>query len=154
MSRVTGNLVGRERELSELRHGLEGALNGRGGLFMVAGDPGVGKTALADEIGAEAVAAGALVLWGRAWDGGGAPAYWPWLRIMRRLAAERDLSAAIEALGPETCARLTQLLPDIVGGAPSPRRRRRHHRRSPTPRAFRSSTPSPRCCARPPTRGR
>jgi tetratricopeptide (TPR) repeat protein len=110
----TESLVGRERELAELRHGLDGAIAGRGGLFMVAGDPGVGKTALADEIGAEAVARGAGVLWGRAWDGGGAPAYWPWLRIVRRLAAERDLAPALHALGPEAAGRLTRLMPDLV----------------------------------------
>ncbi|MEY2517482.1 MAG: hypothetical protein QOJ89_4840 [bacterium] len=113
MSHGRGNLVGRERELSELRSGLDGALTGRGGLFMVAGDPGVGKTALADEIGTQAAADGALVLWGRAWDGGGAPAYWPWLRILRRLAAERDVSAAVGALGPEAGRRLTQLVPEL-----------------------------------------
>ena len=86
---------------------------------MVAGDPGVGKTALADALGTEAVGRGALVLWGRAWDGGGAPAYWPWLRILRRLAAERDVSATVSALGPEACARLARLLPDVV---PAPAR--------------------------------
>ncbi|MGH2944614.1 MAG: ATP-binding protein, partial [Solirubrobacteraceae bacterium] len=96
-----GTLVGRDRELSELRQGLENALDGRGRLFMVAGDPGVGKTALADAIGGEAVGAGATVLWGRAWDGGGAPLYWPWLRILRKLGAERDIGEALAALGPE-----------------------------------------------------
>ena len=110
----TGSLVGRDRELAELRQGLENALAGRGRLFMVAGDPGVGKTALADAIGAEAVAAGACVLWGRAWDGGGAPAYWPWLRILRRLAAERDMDGALAALGPEATARLTRLVPGLA----------------------------------------
>ena len=84
---------------------------------MVAGDPGVGKTALADAIGAEAVAGGALVLWGRAWDGGGAPSYWPWLRVLRRLAAERDLTAAVGALGPEAAGRLTRLMP-VLGRSP------------------------------------
>jgi tetratricopeptide (TPR) repeat protein len=111
---VGGDLVGRDRELSELRQGLDNALAGRGRLFMVAGDPGVGKTALADAIGAEAVAAGAIVLWGRAWEGGGAPSYWPWLRILRRLATERDVGAALAALGPEATTRLTHLIPGLA----------------------------------------
>jgi tetratricopeptide (TPR) repeat protein len=110
----TGSLVGRDRELSELRQGLDHALAGRGRLFMVAGDPGVGKTALADAIGAEAVAAGATVLWGRAWEGGGAPSYWPWLRILRRLATERDIGDALAALGPEAIGRLTRLIPGLA----------------------------------------
>ena len=114
MAQVTRNLVGRERELAELRLGLDAALGGRGRLFMVAGDPGVGKTALADAIGSEAVAAGATVLWGRAWDGGGAPAYWPWLRILRRLAGERDIAEPLAALGPEAIGRLTRLVPTLA----------------------------------------
>ena len=113
----TGSLVGRDRELAELRQGLDSALAGRGRLFMVAGDPGVGKTALADAIGAEATAAGASVFWGRAWDGGGAPAYWPWLRILRRLAAERDMDEALSALGPEATQRLTRLVPGLARAA-------------------------------------
>ena len=80
---------------------------------MVAGEPGVGKTALADGAGAEAVASGALVLWGRAWDGGGAPAFWPWLRILRRLASERDVAALAAGLGPEAAGRLARLIPDL-----------------------------------------
>ncbi|HVF79906.1 MAG TPA: AAA family ATPase [Solirubrobacteraceae bacterium] len=110
----TGSLVGRDRELAELRQGLDNALAGRGRLFMVAGDPGVGKTALADAIGTEAVVAGATVLWGRAWDGGGAPAYWPWLRILRRLASQRDITEALGALGPEATGRLTRLIPSLA----------------------------------------
>ncbi len=106
--------MGRDRELAELRQGLEGALAGRGRLFMVAGDPGVGKTALADAIGAEAVAAGATVLWGRAWGAGGAPSYWPWLRILRRLSSQRDMGEALAGLGPEPTARLTRLAPGLT----------------------------------------
>src|SRR5262249_18633705 len=41
------------------------------------------KTRLAEELAGRAVAAGARAAWGRAWDGDGAPAYWPWVQILR-----------------------------------------------------------------------
>ena len=69
--------VGRERELSELRGGLADATSGRGrvgGMFLISGEPGIGKTRLADELASEAASRGMRVVWGRCWEGGGAPA--------------------------------------------------------------------------------
>ena len=71
---------GRERELAELVAGLEDAFAGRGRLFLVAGEPGIGKSRLAEELAARAHARGARVLVGRCWEAGGAPAYWPGCR--------------------------------------------------------------------------
>jgi hypothetical protein len=42
--------VGRERELAELRRGLEEAVSGRGRLFLISGAPGLGKTRLSAEL--------------------------------------------------------------------------------------------------------
>ena len=75
--------VGRERELRELRAGLDGAFAGRGVLILVAGEPGIGKTSLANEFGREAVARGARMLRGGNFEGGGAPAFWPWVQVLR-----------------------------------------------------------------------
>ena len=68
-----GTLVGRDRELRELKAGLEAAISGRGRLCLLAGEPGIGKTRLATEIATEASLREAEVLWGRCWEGGGAP---------------------------------------------------------------------------------
>jgi len=38
------SFVGRERELSELRAGLDEAIAGRGRLFLISGEPGIGQT--------------------------------------------------------------------------------------------------------------
>ncbi len=65
---------------------LVAAAAGRGGLRVVHGEPGIGKTRLADEIGARAVSSGFTVAWGRAWETGGAPAYWPWIELLGVLA--------------------------------------------------------------------
>ena len=42
--------VGRDRELAELAAGLEDALGGRVRLLLVAGEPGIGKTWLAEHL--------------------------------------------------------------------------------------------------------
>ncbi|HLM37637.1 MAG TPA: BTAD domain-containing putative transcriptional regulator, partial [Gaiellaceae bacterium] len=75
--------VGRERELAELVGGLDDAFAGRGRLFLLVGEPGIGKSRLAEELIVQARVRGALVLVGRCWEAGGAPAYWPWVQSLR-----------------------------------------------------------------------
>ena len=83
---TTDRLVGRAAELAQ----LVAALDEAGGGLRVAlleGEPGIGKTRLAEEVAAEAARRGALVLWGRTFEGGAAPAFWPWLPALRGLVA-------------------------------------------------------------------
>lgn len=112
-----GTLVGYERELAGLEDLLEQALSGRGHLALVAGEPGIGKSRLVDELAAVAGARGAQVVWGRARSGGGAPAYWPWIQVLRALIADRDAQELRTQIG-SGAPDLVQLLPalrDVFG---------------------------------------
>jgi hypothetical protein len=42
--RSARSFVGRDREVAELLAGLEDAIDGRGRLFLIVGEPGIGKT--------------------------------------------------------------------------------------------------------------
>jgi DNA-binding SARP family transcriptional activator len=86
--RAAGAFVGRDAELAELGHTLDDAVAGRGRLFLVSGESGVGKTRLADELASRAKEAGMTILWGRSPTLGGAPAYWPWAQAFRGLGAD------------------------------------------------------------------
>jgi tetratricopeptide (TPR) repeat protein len=86
---VLSLLVGRARELTALERLLDGASRGRGGIHVLSGAPGIGKTRLADEAAARATARSFTVAWGRAWETGGAPAYWPWIELLAPLAEAR-----------------------------------------------------------------
>jgi MoxR-like ATPase len=59
---ATPSLVGRARELRQLRALLPAAGAARGGLAFLAGEPGIGKTALARAFADEARDAGATAL--------------------------------------------------------------------------------------------
>ena len=48
--RAGREFVGRDREMAELQAGLEDALGGQGRLFLIAGEPGIGKTRLAEQL--------------------------------------------------------------------------------------------------------
>src|SRR5258707_2040157 len=103
--------IGRTRELSELRGALEQSLAGRGSCFLISGEPGIGKTRLADELAADAASRGARVAWGRCWEGGGAPAYWPWVEIVRALVLEPGRARPQQtAVPPE----IGQLIPELA----------------------------------------
>ncbi|MGI5272625.1 BTAD domain-containing putative transcriptional regulator [Nonomuraea sp. CA-218870] len=71
-------LAGREREVRALEERLAEARAGRGGLVVVSGEAGIGKTSLASAAADLAGARGFRVAWGRCPDSGGAPAFWPW----------------------------------------------------------------------------
>src|SRR3954447_20709022 len=92
-------LLGRARELAELTAAFEDARAGRGGLVLIHGEPGIGKTRLARTLGEHARSAGAQVALARGWEGGGAPSYWHWLQVIRALAAERDDARLAKDLG-------------------------------------------------------
>ncbi len=96
---VVSELVGRSDELSQARLALESAAAGSGALLLFAGEAGIGKTRLADSVAALASERGARVAWGRCWEAGGAPAYWPWIEIFRSLGMPDDpfVSAASRA---------------------------------------------------------
>jgi class 3 adenylate cyclase len=76
-------LVGRRTQLDELCRACDEATDGRGQLVLIGGDAGIGKTRLAEELKAYAGAHGARVLWASAWRSSGAPAYWPWIQLIR-----------------------------------------------------------------------
>jgi len=105
-------LIGRRDEFAVLAAGFEDAVAGRGRLFLLVGEPGIGKSRLADELVARARTRGAHVLVGRCWEAGGAPPYWPWVQSMRsylRAAEADELRTEIGA----GAADLAQLLPEL-----------------------------------------
>jgi len=83
--RAATPVVGRKDELDVFDAALDDALSGRGRLLVLVGPAGAGKTHLADEVASRAKGRGAAIRWGRGWDGGDAPPYWPWRQAFRDL---------------------------------------------------------------------
>jgi tetratricopeptide (TPR) repeat protein len=95
--------VGRARELAALTAALDDARQARARLVVVAGEAGIGKTRLVEELVRHAALPQGRVLWGRAPEQTGAPSYWPWIRAIEHYLAGADdetLGAALGGDGP------------------------------------------------------
>jgi len=105
-------LVGREPELETFDSAFDRMLSGRRQLLTLAGEPGIGKTRLAEAMAQQAEDRGALVLWGGCYEEAGAPPYWPWVQILRALVgalSKRELSRLAGSGGSE----IATLVPEL-----------------------------------------
>ncbi len=116
-ARGEGPLVGRVRELRELHDAFDHAARGHGGVQLVLGDPGVGKTRLAAALAEHAANAGARVIWTRGW-GRAAPAYWPWVEVVRGLSRDIDGETLRRELG-SAADELLRLAPELAERLPN-----------------------------------
>lgn len=109
--------VGRTTEMLHLRTALADACAGQGGVVLLAGEPGIGKTRLAEELGLQATQVHTQVLWGRCYEGGSAPAFWPWVQILRTYLRTHDLTTLLADL-PSDAANLVRLVPELGARLP------------------------------------
>ncbi|QFY13550.1 AAA family ATPase [Nonomuraea phyllanthi] len=102
-------LIGREHPAALMRAEIARVVGSHGGLVLVTGEAGIGKTTLVTSAAGEARRQGALVVGGACWDSGSAPGYWPWvqvIRALRRVAEPGEWAAAEEAAGGSLAALL------------------------------------------------
>ncbi|MEX2553434.1 MAG: ATP-binding protein, partial [Actinomycetota bacterium] len=95
----TSQLVGRERELESLSRYWDEAFAGKPRFVLCRGDPGVGKTKLAEALSAQITGRGGVCVWGRGAEAEGAPPYWPWRRTLVNLAAQVDYERVLQESG-------------------------------------------------------
>lgn len=109
-------LAGRRAELAELLGWLESAARGHGGLVLLYGEAGVGKSRLLRELAANAEWRGIRTAWGRCYELASPPAYQPLIEVLRA-----ELPALTGApLSPLWRRELARLLPDLAAGPPLP----------------------------------
>jgi adenylate cyclase len=122
-ARLPGAMVGRGRELASLLSGLDYAASRCGGLFLISGEPGVGKTRLANEVASAAHAKQMSLLIGHCSEHDEAVAYLPFVEILENFvdrAPDPDsLRTALGDQGPEL-ARLLPKLKSILPELPPP----------------------------------
>lgn len=81
---ATGSpFVGREAALASLGDALDEARNGAGGIVLISGPAGIGKSRLVEEFVRGEAARGVAVGEGRCFQGLGTPPFWPWLQVVR-----------------------------------------------------------------------
>jgi tetratricopeptide (TPR) repeat protein len=114
------DFVGRKAELAVLRAALEDACAGQKRIVLVAGEPGIGKTRLAQELAAIAVERDVQVLWGRCWESGDGVAFWPWVQIIREYARTQRTASLRAGAGAAIVTQVVAGIRDCIPNLPLP----------------------------------
>jgi predicted ATPase len=105
--------VGRKAELSQLQRAFEAAAQGHGALVMLAGEPGIGKTALCEQLASFVAEQGGLALVGHCYaEGSAGVAYQPLVEVFERYARERDADTLNAEMGTGVSA-VARMVPAV-----------------------------------------
>ena len=104
--------VGRDSELAELGRWLDQAVRGRGGLVLIGGEPGVGKTRLVEQLLEMARQRRCLALTGRCYEVEGTAPFIPFVEIIEQYARVVQPAVLREALG-DAAPEVARLVPDL-----------------------------------------
>lgn len=110
---VRGRLVGRQREVEQLEQWWSLAQKKNGRLVLLSGEPGVGKTRLAEQLILHAQREGATVLRGGCYEYEAATPYLPFVEGLRQwvhLQSDSELRQELGATAPE----IAKLAPEIA----------------------------------------
>ena len=107
-----GPFVGREKEMAQLKERFEDSLSGHGSVVMMVGEPGIGKTRLAEELSVYARVRGAQALTGQCYESEGAPPYIPFVEAIRQYVNNRPPEALREEMG-EGASDLAKLVSEV-----------------------------------------
>jgi eukaryotic-like serine/threonine-protein kinase len=115
---AAGLFVGRERESDALRELLDVAVRGNGGVALIEGEPGIGKTRLVEELLTYARVSGARVLAASCHEADAVPAYWPFAQAIRAYVRDADPVGLAWQLGADGPV-LARLVPELRERVPS-----------------------------------
>ncbi len=107
--------VAREQQLATLRDHVASAIDGHGGVVLIGGEPGVGKTALVRQLIREAEQRGALAVFGRCYESEGSVAYSPFVEMLEQALSLMPPDVVREDMGDDA--------PEIARMVPELRRR-------------------------------
>jgi DNA-binding SARP family transcriptional activator len=110
-------LLGRDRELETIARARRRAAMGRGGVLLVTGETGIGRSALLRAAADQAAAAGHLVAVGHCADVPGTRSYRPWAQLLQQLATELEPAALRAALGA-SAAEVAVVAPELAAHLP------------------------------------
>ena len=104
--------VGRETEQGELLQLVDQAIRGRGGVMLIGGEPGVGKTRLVERVLARARERRCLAVTGRCYEMEGTPPFVPFVEMVEQCMRIMPDDTLQTALG-DAAAEVARLVPDL-----------------------------------------
>ena len=108
---MADTFVGRETELTALCAAFERASGGHTQLLIAVGEPGVGKTRLAERWSQEHVERGPI-LWARCYEHQGTPPFWLWVQPLRAYLRSLD-DGEVQDIAGGVAPSLVGLLPEL-----------------------------------------